>query len=162
MLEKTGVPSREQVESAFPSLERLKKGPVAIVECFQNIPCNPCATACKKEAIKPFEDINDLPNVDHEACNGCSMCVFKCPGLSIMVVDYTYSEEEAKFKIPYEFLPLPEVGQEVKALDREGQEIGVCRVVDILNHKMVDKTPVVSVAVDKSMLMSFKNIRVVK
>ncbi len=37
-----------------------------------------------------------------------AVCVSNCPGLSIVVVDETYSEKEALVKIPYEFLPLAE------------------------------------------------------
>ena len=161
MLEKTGIASIEQVDNSFPSMERLEKGPVAIIECFQRIPCNPCATSCKKGAIIPFVDINDLPNLNHEACNGCSLCVFNCPGLAIMVVDYTYSEDQVSFKIPYEFLPLPEKGQSIRGLNREGQEICDCTVVNVMNSKVMDRTPLITVAVDKVHLKSFRNIKVV-
>lgn len=161
MLEKTGIASLEQIESSFPSMERLEKGPVAIIECFQRIPCNPCATSCKRGAIIPFEDINDLPNINHENCNGCSLCVFNCPGLAIMVVDYTYSETHVSFKIPYEFLPLPEKGQMVKGLNRKGDEICEAEVINVLNSKAMDRTPLVTVAVDKAYFKAFRNIKVV-
>ena len=162
MLEITGVASEEQVFGAFPSLERMQKGPVAIIECFQKIPCNPCATSCKKGAIKPFVDINDLPDIDHQECNGCTLCVFNCPGLAIMVVDYSHSETHATFKIPYEFLPLPKKGEMVKGLARSGEEIGDCKVINVVNSKVMDRTPLVTVEVDKKYLKSFRNIRVVR
>ena len=162
MLEKTGIASIEQINSSFPSLERLEKGPVAIIECFQRIPCNPCATSCKRGAIVPFEDINDLPNIQHEQCNGCSLCVFNCPGLAIMVVDYTYSDTHASFKIPFEFLPLPDVGSSVKGLDRDGKTICECEVLKVMNTKGMDRTPLVTVAVEKSQLKTFRNIKVVR
>jgi len=162
MLERTGVASEEQVCGAFPSLERMQKGPVAIIECFQKIPCNPCATSCKKGAIKPFVDINDLPDIDHQECNGCTLCVFNCPGLAIMVVDYSHSETHATFKIPYEFLPLPKKGEMVKGLARSGEEIGDCKVINVVNSKVMDRTPLVTVEVDKKYLKSFRNIRVVR
>jgi len=47
MLEKTGIATQEMVMNVFPSIERINKGPVAVIECFQNIPCNPCQTACR-------------------------------------------------------------------------------------------------------------------
>jgi len=161
MLERTGIASKEQVASSFPSMERLAKGPVAIIECFQRIPCNPCATSCKRGAMIPFEDINDLPNLDHETCNGCSLCVFNCPGLAIMVVDYTYSDTHVSFKIPYEFLPLPQVGQMVKGLDRQGNEICRAEVLQVMNSKVMDRTPLITLAVEKEHLMTFRNIKVV-
>ncbi len=159
MLEKTGIPTMEDINKVFPSDERLNKGPVAVIECFQNIPCNPCYTACKFGAIKKFKDINDLPNIDHEKCTGCGLCISKCPGLSIMVVDMTYSDDEALIRIPYEFLPLPEEGEIVKGLDREGKYISDVTVVKVLNPKSFDRTPVISIAVKKDMIRTIRNIR---
>lgn len=161
MLERTGVPTEKQVDDSFPSMARLQQGPVAIVECFERIPCNPCATSCKFKAMKGFEDINDLPVIIHDNCNGCTMCVFNCPGLAIMVVDYTYSDEEVLFKIPFEFLPLPDKGTMVKGLDRSGQEICDAKVIQVINNKIMDRTPLVAVAVAKEHLKTFRNIKVV-
>ena len=70
------------------------------------------------EAIKEFEDINDLPELYDEKCGGCGMCLAKCPGLAIYVVDATYSDTHAMMKIPYELLPLPEEGEMVMGLMR--------------------------------------------
>ncbi|MBS3779984.1 MAG: 4Fe-4S binding protein [Desulfovermiculus sp.] len=147
MMKQTGVPNTEDIQGILPSPERLAKGPVAIIECFENIPCNPCYTACKFEAIQEFADINDRPNIDFEACNGCGLCVSACPGLAIFVVDQTYSETEAVVQIPYELLPLPEKGQEVIALDRSGREVAKARVVKV--RKTKNLTAVVSLAVPK-------------
>jgi len=77
MLEKTGVPTPAQVEAVKPSPERLTEGPVVIVECFQEIPCDPCYTACKRGGFLPFADINDLPRMDFAKCNGCGICIVK-------------------------------------------------------------------------------------
>ncbi|MDZ7758643.1 MAG: 4Fe-4S binding protein [Desulfovermiculus sp.] len=147
MMKQTGVPNTEDIQGILPSPERLAQGSVAIIECFENIPCNPCYTACKFEAIQEFADINDRPNIDFEACNGCGLCVSACPGLAIFVVDQTYSETEAVVQIPYELLPLPEKGQEVIALDRSGREVAKARVVKV--RKTKNLTAVVSLAVPK-------------
>jgi Fe-S-cluster-containing hydrogenase component 2 len=130
-----------------------------MVECFQKIPCNPCATACARGAIERREDINDLPAVDHDKCNGCGVCVSRCPGLAIFVVDETYSETEALVKLPYEFLPLPAEGSNVTGLDREGRPACRARVVKVMSTKAQDKTPVISVAVPKDMALTVRNIR---
>ena len=158
MICKTGVPTKEDLQKVAPSAERLAKGPVAVIECFQRIPCNPCYTACKRGAIKEFRDINDLPEIDHDLCNGCGLCVSKCPGLAIFIIDETYSEKEALVKLPYEFVPLPKEGDTVKALDREGRVVGEARVVKIQNGKYEDRTPVISVAVPKELSMVVRNI----
>lgn len=156
MLEKTGVATEQDLSNAIPSKERLAKGPVAIIECFQRIPCNPCQTSCKRGAIKEFADINDTPEINVEICNGCAVCVSNCPGLSIVVVDETYSEEEALVKIPYEFLPLPEESSYVTGLDREGKPVCRAKVVKVLNTKAMDRTPVVSLAVPKELSMTVR------
>jgi len=160
MLEKTGIPTREDIESITPSEERRKKGPVAVIECFQKIPCNPCYTSCKFGAIKEFEDINDRPVVDFDKCTGCGVCVVNCPGLAIFIIDETYSDTEALVKIPYEFIPLPEEGSYVTALNREGKPVCRAKVVKVQNAKSQDRTPVVSLAVPKefSMEVRFFNI----
>lgn len=158
MIYKTGVPTKEDLQKVAPSAERLAKGPVAVIECFQRIPCNPCYTACKRGAIKEFRDINDLPEIDHDLCNGCGLCVSKCPGLAIFIIDETYSEKEALVKLPYEFVPLPKEGDTVKAMDREGRVVGEARVVKIQNGKYEDRTPVISVAVSKELSMVVRNI----
>ncbi len=156
MLEKTGVATEQDLKKVIPSKERLAQGPVAVIECFQRIPCNPCATSCKKGAIKPFKDINDTPEIDVNICNGCAVCVSNCPGLSIVVVDETYSEEEALVKIPYEFLPLPKEGSFVTGVDREGKAVCRAEVVKVLNTKFMDRTPVVSLAVPKELSMTVR------
>ena len=35
MLKSTGIPTQKDLESVVPSKERLAKGPVAIMECFE-------------------------------------------------------------------------------------------------------------------------------
>jgi Fe-S-cluster-containing hydrogenase component 2/bacterioferritin-associated ferredoxin len=159
MLEKTGVATEQDIAKAVPSAERLAKGPVAMIECFQRIPCNPCHTSCKRGAIKEFEDINDTPTIDHELCNGCTLCVTNCPGLAIVVVDETYSEDEALIKLPYEFLPLPEEGSYVTGVDREGKPVCRAKVVKVLNTKAMDRTPLVSIVVPKEMSMVVRFIK---
>ncbi len=101
--------------------------------------------------------MNDLPESDFELCNGCGVSVSKCPGLTISVVDQTLSEKEALVRSPYEFLPVPEKGEVVDALDRKGQTVEEARIVDVLKFK--DKTCVVSIAVPKELSMDVRNIR---
>jgi len=153
MLEKTGIPTAQEVAAAFPAEERLAQGPVAIIECFQRIPCNPCATSCPRGAILPFDDINDTPAINYDNCNGCTLCITKCPGLAIMVVDMAWKDPEGKdralIKLPYEFRPLPAVGDEVVATDRAGAFVAMAQVVQVLLNHSMNKVPIVSIAVDK-------------
>jgi len=157
MLEKTGIPTKEQIQSAFPESNRLNQGPVAIIECFQPIPCDPCATSCPRQAIQPFADINDTPAIDNKSCNGCGICITKCPGLAIMVVDFAWSETKALLRLPYEFRPLPKEGETVHALDRAGAIVADADVVKITLP--ASKTAIVSIAVDKALVKIIRNIK---
>ncbi|HBN09436.1 MAG TPA: 4Fe-4S ferredoxin [Cyanobacteria bacterium UBA8530] len=159
MLANSGYAEIEELSRVIPSKERLAKGAVAIAECLQSIPCNPCNSACKRGAFLAFKDINDLPTVDVERCNGCGLCVSACPGLAIFVVDESFNETEALIKLPYEFLPLPIEGKDVPALDRKGEIVGTARVVKVQNTKTMDRTPVIWIAVPKAMSMIVRNIR---
>ena len=159
MFEKTGVATREMVMTKFPPVERINKGPVAVVECYQKIPCNPCESACPCGAIRIGDDINNVPERDESRCTGCGVCVSKCPGLAIMIVDGSKSAETVEFRIPYEFLPLPEAGETVVGLDRAGQPVCEARVKKVMNPPSFDRTPVVTLEVDRKYLYDFRNFR---
>ena len=159
MFEKTGIASREMVMGVFPSLERINRGPIAVVECYQKIPCNPCETACPVGAIRVGEDINNIPARNEDRCTGCGACVAKCPGLSIMIVDGSKSQDTVEFRIPYEFLPLPKAGDMVVGLDRAGQPLCKAKVIRVMNPPAFDRTPVITVEVDRAYLYDFRNIR---
>ena len=140
MLIQTGIPSAEDILTVTPSEERFAKGPVAIAECFQKIPCNPCTMACAKKAIRVEPDINQTPRVDFDVCNGCGVCLTRCPGLAIFIVDKTYSDTEALIKLPFEFLPLPKEGQLACGLNRAGEEMGWFPVVKVIPGSKTNKT----------------------
>ena len=159
MFEKTGIASEEMVRSKFPPINRINKGPVAVVECYQKIPCNPCETSCPAGAISIGEDINNIPCRDENVCTGCGMCIAKCPGLAIMVVDGSKSPDTVEFRIPYEFLPLPAPGEKVVGLDRAGKPVCEAKVVKVMNPPSFDRTPVVTLEVDRKYLYDFRNFR---
>lgn len=153
-----GIPTKKDLEKVMSSPEAFDRGPVVMVECFQHIPCDPCAASCPSGAILPFQDINDLPEVDYDRCTGCGLCIASCPGLAIFVVDLTYSDTEALIKLPYELLPVPEKGQTVSGLDREGKKVADVRVKKVLNTK--NKTRVITIIVPRDLAMVIRNIRV--
>lgn len=159
MFEKTGVATREMVLEKFPSVERINRGPVAVVECYQKIPCNPCQTACPMGAIEIGGDINNIPRRDEARCGGCGICVSKCPGLAIMIVDGSKSLDTVEFRIPYEFLPLPAAGETVTGLDRAGRPLCEAKVLRVQNPPAFDRTPVVTLEVDRKYLYDFRNFR---
>ena len=82
-----GYPSIEEIKEAtgWPDEERFAKGPVAIIECVQKIPCNPCEAACPAHAITVGNPITNTPVLDREKCIGCGVCTKACPNHLIFV-----------------------------------------------------------------------------
>ena len=160
MLQETGIPTKEDVQKVTPPDARFAKGPCVIVECFQEIPCNPCVDACKAKAITKARDINDLPKVDFDKCNGCGVCIAQCPGLAIFVVDKTYSPTHAVVPIPYEFVPVPEKGQFACGLNRAGEDKGWFEVVRVMSGGPKNKTTTVWLAVQQDLAMEIRSIKV--
>jgi len=151
--EKTGVISVDDLD--LPNEEELKKG-VAIIECVQNIPCNPCVEACPFGAIS-MKDLNSTPIVDYSKCRGCKKCIAVCPGLAIFVVKIL--DNYAMISLPYEMLPVPKVGDKVHALDREGKVVGKAEVVHVGTER---KTHVITIKVDRKLAMEVRNICPIK
>jgi sarcosine oxidase subunit alpha len=158
MIEKTGIPTDRDLENVSPCKERFTRGGCAILECFQKIPCDPCVDACPHGAISIEGNINNIPVLDFDKCNGCGLCVSRCPGLAIFVVNKDYSEAEGLVMIPYELAPLPEKGEIVEGLDRAGRKVCDGRVLRVLNRKAQDRTAIISLAVPSECVMKVRNI----
>jgi thioredoxin reductase/Fe-S-cluster-containing hydrogenase component 2 len=156
----TGVHCEEELKSSpgFPDPERLRKGGVAVIECVQDIPCNPCELACHQGAIRIGVPITNLPALDVDACSGCGLCVAACPGLAIFVVDLNYSHTEALVTLPYEYTSLPDIGDLVGAVDREGTIVTAARVTRVHNARAFNHTAVITIAVPKEYGMVVRGI----
>ena len=144
----TGVPSMAELVASpgFTPEVWLRRGPRAVIECVQEIPCNPCENACPRGAITVGEPITRLPHIDPSKCTGCGMCIPACPGQAIFVIDM--SREDCAFvSIPWEYLPDPRVGECVAACDREGRPVCEARVVRVVCPRNYDRTRVVTLAV---------------
>lgn len=119
-----------------------------VMECTQNIPCNPCQDACPKGCIRIGEKITSLPSVNPESdCIGCGMCVASCSGQAIFLVDETFEDGCASVTIPYEFLPLPAAGTKGIALGRNGQKVCDAEVISIKCVPAYDKTNLLTMKV---------------
>jgi len=156
---RTGIVSVDELKKLglLPPVERLKKGPVAIIECPEKIPCNICVDACPSKAIS-MESIIDTPKLDWNKCTGCGMCVVLCPGLAIFVVDLS-KKDKAYVTVPHEFLPEPKVGDEVILLGRDGKKLGKGKVVRVFER---NKTFAVTVEVPPELAMEVRAIWVEK
>jgi len=159
--EKTGVLNESDLRNNMPSEERLKKGPVAVLECVEPIPCNPCESACPNDAVKLEGGcVTGTPKLDDSKCSGCALCISKCPGRAIFVLDKSFGNGLCRITLPYELLPNPVVGSEVTALDREGHEVAKAKVVKVVSNKFTDATSVVTVELLEEYCMSVRAIRV--
>ncbi|MDK2799443.1 MAG: hypothetical protein PWP27_803 [Clostridiales bacterium] len=142
-----------------PSIDQLNVKPLAVIECIEPIPCNPCERACPFSAITIGDSIWNLPVLDANKCKGCGACIPSCPGLAIFVVDMNYSSTSALVKIPYEYFPLPKEGMEVDCLNRKGEAVTKGRIHSVKTTATFDKTYIIGIEVNKKFAMEVRNIR---
>lgn len=143
----------------FPSNERIKKGPVAIIECMQDIPCNPCETICPGKAIKVGSPITNLPRLDEGKCSGCGLCIPWCPGLAIFVLNYNFDKIRASLTIPYELFPLPEKDEKIKCLDRNGKYICNGTIIKVIPPEKNNRTSVITFSFPKKYFNIVRSFR---
>jgi Fe-S-cluster-containing hydrogenase component 2 len=120
----TGIPSETELEASpgYPKADSLARGPIVVIECVQDIPCNPCEGACPSGAIKVGNPITNLPVFDVEKCDGCGTCIPICPGQAIFRVDMTY-KRRYNYRVLSYVPALPKKGDTVEAVDRAGDVI---------------------------------------
>lgn len=144
-----GVPSKEELASCpgVPSEERMRQGRVDVIECVQEIPCNPCSFSCKFNAITIGDEITNLPHLNENKCTGCGQCVANCPGLAITIIDKSYSDKEVVIDFPFEYLPLPQEHQVVDAVNRYGEVVCKGIIKKVKQVKAYAGTTVVSMII---------------
>ena len=160
----TGVPSNEELRNSpgFPSEERQAKGRVAVIECVQEIPCNPCENACPVGAIIIGSPITNLPVLDADKCTGCGQCLARCPGLAIFLINQKYSETEAVISFPFEYWPFPKEGDVVDAVDRGGQVVCHGTVTSVRMPESFKNTCIVSIAVPREYSAQVRSMKLLK
>ena len=156
----TGFLTYEELSSLQtpPTGEQYAKGPVAVAECVQEIPCNPCEAACPFGAIRVGDPITNLPRVDYGKCTGCGTCVAKCPGMAIFVVNKAYGENTATVAFPFEYYPVPQAGDTVRAVNRRGEFQCEAKVVKVQAPASFDHTPVITVEIPKELADEVRSI----
>ena len=149
---KKGYIADDEIER-YPGVTH-KSGVHPVMECTQNIPCNPCQDACPKHCIKIGKKITSLPAVDESIdCIGCGMCVASCSGQAIFLINEDYEPGFATVTIPYEFLPLPKKGDKGYGLSRSGEKICEAEVVEVKSVPAFDHTNLLTMKVPKDMVM---------
>lgn len=159
-LKNSGFPSLKELKNSpgFPDREIQKRKKLAVIECVERIPCNPCEEVCPFDAIKIDKPITNLPSLDIEKCRGCGQCISACPGLAIFMINYNYTEDSAAVSFPYEFIPYPDIGEVLTCVDRRGKEITVGKVLNIATRGNKN-TAVVTVEVPKKYGLQVRSIK---
>lgn len=147
-----------QADGLYPSNARIARGPVAVFECAQEIPCNPCEKACRKGCILIGENIISIPRLKGE-CNGCGLCVPSCPGLCIFILNGAFSATEAAITLPYEFTPPPGQDEIVDALDRTGARVCAGRILSVKTMGKNEACRSLTVAVPQRFIHAVRHVR---
>lgn len=151
LLEK-GYVADDEIER-YPGVTKTK-GIHPVIECTQNIPCNPCQDACPKGCISIGKNITSLPVVKGDVkCIGCGMCVASCSGQAIFLIEDDIGDGFGTVTLPYEFLPLPEIGATGIALGRDGKPVCKAEVLNIRSSKAFDHTNLLTMKVPADMVM---------
>ncbi len=144
-----------------PSNERKKTKPYVIIECPEKIPCDPCVDACPQGAITIKGTINELPEVDYDKCTGCLLCIPKCPGLAIFVIDER-PEDHSVVYCPYELLPIPKKGEKAIGLDRNGAEKCEGNIVRVIQSPQFNHCAIIGISVPKGMEQEIRFLKLKK
>ena len=90
------------------------------------------------------------------------MCVASCSGQAIFLVEEDVAPGYGEVTMPYEFMPLPEVGDKGIACGRDGKEICECEVTKVRTAPVFDHTNLLTIKVPNDMLMKARFYRAKK
>jgi hypothetical protein len=89
------------------------------------------------------------------------MCVASCPGQAIFLLDEDAGDGMATITLPYEFLPLPKVGDKGSALGRDGSVVCEAEVAQVRSSKAFDGTNLLTMKVPKEYAMKARFFKAV-
>ncbi|MDD6346611.1 MAG: 4Fe-4S ferredoxin [Lachnospiraceae bacterium] len=119
------------------------------IDCPQEIPCNPCMSLCRTGAVT-VKDLTGRPETEPALCVGCDNCVAGCPGQACFLIDEEEEQETAYIDFPFEYLPVPVIGEKREAYDNNGCTVCIGTVAEVLSRKAWAGTRVVRLAVPRS------------
>jgi sarcosine oxidase, subunit alpha len=143
-----------------PAARRGDRYPV--LRCTQEIPCNPCAAVCRRNAIAIVGDpLRGTPRFTGADCTGCAKCVAVCPGLAITLVDRVRDRAHPIVTVPFEMDPaLVAAGTEVVACDADGVALGRFLVARVRRRTWQDRTTLVEIRATEATADAIAGIRV--
>jgi sarcosine oxidase subunit alpha len=143
-------------------IKPLASGLFPVIRCIQEIPCDPCIHICPKDMIQMEGDpIFGLPEVVKDECTGCTLCVAVCPGLAITLVDIRKEGPDGLVTIPFELLDLQvQVGDEVDAVDMDGNVITKAKVEKIAKRRVYDRTILVTLKAPKDKVTQITGFKI--
>lgn len=136
-----------------------EEGPVAVIDCREEIPCNPCEEACPTGAIRVGPDICAPPRFDPRACNGCGRCVALCPGMAVFLLDRREGGDRALVTVPFEMTVKPREGDRVPVVDGEGNGLGEGKIVKVRRAGGTSPTLLVTVRVPERVALKVRGVR---
>lgn len=145
--------------------EAPEEGVTPVFHCAQEIPCDPCSTACPQGGIRVDpDDIRHLPVFLVEAlgkeCVGCEKCVTICPGQAITLVDYRKDPEHPFVTLAHELgREALHPGARVPVLDVDGVLLGEAEVILVHAGKVHDRTAAVKLRVPRAIARRVAGIR---
>jgi len=139
--------------------EKATAGAVAVVDCREEIPCNPCEQACRKGAIVVGDDICEPPRFEPDLCDGCGRCVSLCPGMAVFLLDRSAGAGKARITVPYEMQDELEKGDEAWAMDGEGKPLGKGKIMKTAKMGRGDRTVLVTIEVPEEWALKVRGVR---
>ena len=137
-------------------------GPV--IHCTQEIPCNPCAAVCPQKLIQiDLEDIRKVPVYlgSSQSCKICMLCVAKCPGLAITLVDDRSPDQLPIVSIPYEYTDDALQDRDlITVLNAVGQPLGQLPILQVTTLPKGDRTRLVKVRAPREIASQIAGIQI--
>ncbi len=139
--------------------EEARERPVALVDCRQEIPCNPCEEACRRGAIRVGEDVCSPPVYDPGRCDGCGRCVALCPGMAIFLLDRRAGRGRAEVTVPWEMEKRIAEGERAWAVDERGKVLAEGKIVKVRRAGGRWPTWMVTIRVPEEWALKVRGVR---